>query len=172
MTPESFSYQAVNQQLPPDVAQLAQNHQLGSFLKVFPIDQKSLRNAIIFAVIIMVIAVLLMVMSIMSHTGAAIELVVLVSGGLFLVRAAVGRDRVVYLFQNGIIYKKGARYEAVHWQQIKKLKLRKRFLVDPAWFQMHTTDGRRESFTYLESPEELSAAVEQGHRNGQPFPQQ
>jgi hypothetical protein len=172
MTPESFPYQSIDQQLPPDVAQLAQNHQLGSFLKVFPTDQKSLRTATIVAVVIMVFAVFLMVMDIMSHSGAAIELVILISGGLFLVRAIFGRDRAVYLFQNGIIYKKGAGYEAVLWQQIKKLKLRKRFLVDPAWFRMQTTDSRRASFTYLENPEELYAAVEQGHRYSQQFPRQ
>jgi hypothetical protein len=172
MTPGSFPYESTNQQLPPDVAQLAQNHQLNSFLRFFPTDKKSLRNATILAVVIMAFAVLMMIVDITAKTGAAIELVIIISVGLFLVRAIVGRDRGVYLFQNGIIYKKGARHEVVLWQQIKKLKLRKRFLVDPAWFRMHTTDGRRESFTYLEYPEELYSAVEQGQRLGQLHPHQ
>ena len=167
ITPEPLSSQPSNQALAPDITQLAQDHQFGPFLRFFPTDRGSLRNSTILAVFILLFITILTILDILNKTGILIDLMVFISTGLFLVRALSSRDRVVYLFQNGIIYKKGARYESMHWQLIKKLKLRKRFLTDPASFQIYTTDGRREAFTYFESPEELYSSIERGQQYSQ-----
>lgn len=174
--PEQPSFQLASQELVPEVAQLATDHQLGSFFKAFRADRRRRRNSVVLFGVIVAIADLWIVLNIAPGDGS-----IAMAGPLtmlwiiFLFLAFHERRRVVYLFQNGIIcdksfrgdiiYTKEIGYEVVPWQHIKQLKWRKRSLTDPAWFKMRTTNGRGWLFHYLENPEELYEAIEQGYRS-------
>ncbi|MBO0782822.1 MAG: hypothetical protein J2P37_28745, partial [Ktedonobacteraceae bacterium] len=68
--PEQPSFQLASQELVPEVAQLATDHQLGSFFKAFRADRRRRRNSVVLFGVIVAIADLWIVLNIAPGDGS------------------------------------------------------------------------------------------------------
>jgi hypothetical protein len=75
---------------------------------------------------------------------------------------------VVYLFQHGIIHRKGSQTNLLFWQQIASAQLISAFRYRPTMFEIKTVDRRTITLHSIRDLRELAGRVQQALAHRQP----
>jgi hypothetical protein len=170
--------------IPDDVARLAAMYSLGYFFKAYQAEER--RRALLIGCPIIVLGPPILCvgltalmtfsyaiseqMGLVGDNPAPVAITGIIAIIIMLVFARIAipagwninaSGTVVYLFQNGIIHRKGAQTTLLFWQQITKAQLTNAFRYRPTTFVIKAVDRRTITLHSINDLRELAGRVQQ-----------